>query len=72
MVTGTGNPADRDKGYEVVLWSVAAGKPVAALAGHKGTVRAVTFSGDGSLLASAGSDGTIRLWEINSQNKPER
>jgi WD40 repeat protein/serine/threonine protein kinase len=32
------------------------------LAGHEGPVRSLAYSKDGSWLASAGDDGTIRLW----------
>jgi WD40 repeat protein/serine/threonine protein kinase len=32
------------------------------LRGHKGVVRSVAWSPDGSLLASAGADGAIRIW----------
>ena len=32
------------------------------LSGHTAVVRTVSYSADGSLLASGSSDGTIRLW----------
>ena len=34
------------------------------MVGHSGEVRSVSFSPDGSRLASASTDGTIRIWDV--------
>ncbi len=36
---------------------------LATLRGHDGRVRSIAFSSDGSRLASASSDGTIKVWD---------
>jgi WD40 repeat protein/tRNA A-37 threonylcarbamoyl transferase component Bud32 len=36
------------------------------LYGHTGAVRSVSFSGDGLRLASAGDDGSIKLWDART------
>lgn len=52
-------------GSAVQLWDTAARTPRGGpLLGHEGTVSRATFSPDGTLLATASADPTLRLWNV--------
>jgi WD40 repeat protein len=46
------------------LWEVASGRELRSLAGHQGWVTSLAFFRDGQLAMSGGSDGAVRLWDL--------
>jgi WD40 repeat protein len=57
-------PAESPKNRPVQL------APRFTLSGHTGAIQAVAFDADGRRLASAGADGTVRLWDVPPLARP--
>ena len=71
----TPDPADMMKDFKVEavgrvqLWDVATGREIATISGHGRGVTKVAFSRDSKLLASGGSDSTIKIWDVATQKE---
>ena len=61
-----GRLAARGHGEVIKVWDVASGQDRFELVGHSAAVKSLQFSPDGRSLISGGSDGAVRLWNLQS------
>jgi WD40 repeat protein/uncharacterized caspase-like protein len=54
---------------QVLFWDTTTGQQIGAIKGHGKGVTAVVFSRDGKLLASSGTDNTIKIWDVASKRE---
>ena len=66
-ISPDGNMLAWTENQVINLWDLERGESIASLSGHGSQVFAVAFPPDGSTLASASLDGTVKLWDVETR-----
>lgn len=63
--------ASADGGGNIILWDLTKGTQIKRCRGHgRGGIWSLSFSVESTVLASGGSDGTVRIWDVNVPTDP--
>ncbi len=55
----------------VKLWDISTGECLASFPGHTQWSGCIAFNPEGTYLASSCSDGTVELWDVQDEKKPQ-
>lgn len=62
--------ASADDRGEIILWDLATGRLAKRMRGHaRGGIWSLDWSVESTVLVSAGADGTVRTWDVQTSNK---
>jgi WD40 repeat protein len=66
--TALGNPEDGVQGW-LTIWDADSGQDLQTRISHQGSISSLAFSPSGELLATGGSDGTVKVWRVGKASK---